>query len=221
MELDVLDRSVFQCYGPDEDIPDISPSDLETEENFVNYNGVEDNEDVATEVKRMHGLKYTARFDTWEETVAFCGDTPILSKFGNIEKIRNGKKKTRVVLDQKRSGISKAAKRFERAALPKVLDVVFEALDLCDCDSARDICDSILEFFVCDVKDAFFVMPNHPKERKYFVYRFRGKYYVALRSTQGSRVAPLTWSRTAALISRLTQSVTGPNRSRMLATTQS
>ena len=82
----------------------------------------------------------------WEEAKALCGDDPVLSKLGNIVKMRNGKKKTQVVLDQKRSGVSKAAKKFERAALPKVLDVVFEALDLCDEDVAREACDSILDF---------------------------------------------------------------------------
>ena len=54
-----------------------------------------------------------------------------------------------------------------------------------------------------------------PDERKFFAATFRGKVYVFVRTTQGSRGAPLTWARVAALITRLTMSVLGPEQNRM------
>ena len=54
-------------------------------------------------------------------------------------------------------------------------------------------------------------MPIHPNELRFFcaMLEFAGipKYLLFLRSVQGSRSAPLTWARLAALIMRLTQSL--------------
>jgi hypothetical protein len=72
-----------------------------------------------------------------------------------------------------------------------------------------------LEFFVCDYSDAFFIVPNHPEERRFFAVSFRGKIYVFHRTTQGSRGAPLTWARIAALLGRLIQALVGAKMGRI------
>ena len=68
-----------------------------------------------------------------------------------------------------------------------------------------------VEWMVLDFTDAFWQIRLHPDERKYFCcrIRIRGKLkFIAFLSTaQGSRGAPLTWARLAALIMRLTQSL--------------
>jgi hypothetical protein len=65
------------------------------------------------------------------------------------------------------------------------------------------------------VKDAFFLLPNCRQERQFFAVKFAGKIYVFLKTAQGSTVAPLTWARVAALITRLTMSVLGSETCRM------
>ena len=65
--------------------------------------------------------------------------------------------------------------------------------------------------FVLDFSDAFWQMPIHPNELRFFcaMLEFAGipKYLLFLRTVQGSRSAPLTWARLAAVIMRLTQSL--------------
>eukprot|EP00974_Lingulodinium_polyedra_P108918 10541493-Lingulodinium_polyedra.AAC.1 len=58
---------------------------------------------------------------------------------------------------------------------------------------------------VLDFSDAFWNVPLCPRERRFFVARIRGRFYLFLRTAQGSRGGPLTWCRLAALVSRLTQ----------------
>jgi hypothetical protein len=75
-----------------------------------------------------------------------------------------------------------------------------------DCDIGEEV-----EWMVLDFTDAFWQVRLHPEERKYFCCRIkiRGQHkYIAFLSTaQGSRGAPLTWARLAALLMRLTQSL--------------
>ena len=66
-----------------------------------------------------------------------------------------------------------------------------------------------LEFLIADFRDAFFLLPNMRSERRYFVVWFNGQYIVFVRTVQGTRIAPLTWGRLAALLTRLTQAVLG------------
>jgi hypothetical protein len=66
-----------------------------------------------------------------------------------------------------------------------------------------------LEFLVADFRDAFFIVPNKKSERRYFAVYYRGEILIFLKTTQGSRGAPLTWARIIALVMRLTQSVVG------------
>jgi hypothetical protein len=63
------------------------------------------------------------------------------------------------------------------------------------------------EWFVLDFKDAFWLLPLLPRERKYFVAFYKGKFLVWLRVGQGSRNGPQLWGRAAALLGRFTQSM--------------
>ena len=72
-----------------------------------------------------------------------------------------------------------------------------------------------LEHMVAYFKDAFFTLPNCRSERQFFAVQFAGKIFIFLKTAQGSTVAPLTWARVAALITRLTMSVLGSETCRM------
>ena len=62
-----------------------------------------------------------------------------------------------------------------------------------------------IELLIADISDAFWLPPLHSSERRFFVSRFRGKWYVFLRTAQGSRGAPLSWAALAALLARCIQ----------------
>ena len=68
-----------------------------------------------------------------------------------------------------------------------------------------------LDLFVLDFQEAFWQVPLSPAERRFFSAALLlggvRKFVAYLRTAQGSRGAPNTWARVAALIMRLTQSV--------------
>ena len=138
----------------------------------------------------------------------FRSDRPvILSKIGIISKMRAGKMKHRMILDTKAAGLKQASRKGQRVILPRLLDAILQALRLMgECEDGEGV-----EWMVLDFTDAFWQVRLHPDERKYFCCRImhEGKQmYIAFLSTaQGSRGAPLTWARLAALIMRLTQSL--------------
>jgi hypothetical protein len=208
----IIDKGIFPTYDPTIDVADLAAEELGSDSAFYNYSGTEDDEEVAAELERLVQATYALRFDTIEEATAYLGQHPILSKIGVIRKVRNGKMKIRMVVDSKQSGVSRATRKFERTLLPRSLDVVLDAMDLMESAPAAT---TPIQFMVADFRDAFFILPNAPSERRFFCVRFRGKYLVFLKTTQGSRGAPLTWARFAALIARLTQSVTGTEATRI------
>ena len=212
----IKDRGIFPTYSEEEDPLLIDADDLATEPAFTNYDGVDANPAVAEEVKRMHDANYVKQFAAYEDVVRYLGAEPVLSRIGVIERIRAGIVKHRIVINSKRSKVSAATRRFERTMLPRVLDVVYDALDLLATHRAEHPnVQAEIEFLIADFKDAFFIVPNSPSERRYFVVRFRGFFYVFLRTTQGSRGAPLTWGRVAAFLTRMTQSVIGTSTARI------
>ena len=211
-------RGIFQDYDPAEDVRTVDPEELRTDPDHANYDGVEEDQEVADEISRFAASGWTRTFSTLEEVKEYVKGEPVLSRLGVIKKMKNGKWKNRLVVDSKRSEVSGATRKFERTMLPRGLDVCHDTLDLMA--SSKHIIGSregeaAVEFLIADFKDAFFILPNHPEERRYFVVMHRGKYTVFLKTTQGSRGAPLTWARLAALVARFTQAVIGTATARI------
>ena len=208
---DIPYRNIFPAHSEEEDAAEVNPEDLYTSEDFRNYSGVEHDPEVAAELKRLTTLGYAREFDSLKAAEKFTRGRVVLSKIGVIKKLRAGVMRLRMVVDSKASRVSKATRKYERTTLPRVLDVVQDHLTLLAfAERLREQGeDAELESLIADFKDAFFLLPNHPSERRYFCVEFGGKIYVMLRTTQGSRGAPLTWARLAALITRLTMSVIG------------
>jgi len=180
--------------GQDSAIPECDPSLFQT------YQSVEADDFAAEEIQRYVERRWLREFDTLEDTIAFLGEAPVMSKFGMITRMRAGKLKKRIILDSASSGVSDYATKPERLILPRLLDVAMDVLVLMsDGDE--------VELTVLDFADAFWLLPLAPEERRWFVSKFRGKYYVFMRAAQGSRNAPLAWGRLAAFMGRLTQSL--------------
>ena len=65
----------------------------------------------------------------------------------------------------------------------------------------------LIELLIADFKDAFWLIPLRANVRRYFVGRPFNKYFVYLRTAQGSCGAPISWAAVAGLVVRLTQNL--------------
>ena len=69
-----------------------------------------------------------ATFGSYDDLVSHVGCRPTISRVGVLEKISAGKVKRRVIVDSRQSGVSGVTRKPERVALPRLLDVVNNAL---------------------------------------------------------------------------------------------
>ena len=107
--------------------------------------------------------------------------------------------KTRIILDAKESNVTSATLRRFRSILLRVMDAVSDALHLTSqCKKGECV-----EQLIADVSDAFWLVPLEPRERRFFVAKFWGKFSVFLRTAQGSRTALLTFCTIMSLATRL------------------
>eukprot|EP00435_Cladocopium_sp_Y103_P050888 s1251_g15.t1 len=167
LELDTeeLDGMFQQVESEDAEPMDLLAADYEQ---FQNYEGVEGDDDAFNTLEGYYEKGFLRKFNTLQDVKDYVGGDPTLSKLGCIKKSKlnldTGEMtyKTRIILDCKRSNVSKVARRH----------------------SAGGRCDGCA------------------KERKYFVAKLRGHYYVFTRTAQGSRGAPLTFAAILSIASR-------------------
>jgi len=183
------------------------------------------NDQVAWDEVTAHEAKgYLRRFASAKEVCNYLGTDFIESRLFVLEQEKHGVVHNRVLLDCKRSCVSGASQKSERVRLPKALDVAFDTLELrahgAVWISDQDVYlaegdDSEVSYAVLDISEAFWNIPLHPDERRFFVFQCRGCWFVILRTAQGSRSAPLTWGRTMSLSARMAQSTAPPSRLRI------
>ena len=105
-------------------------------------------------------------------------------------------------MDSKESGVTAATAKQYRAVLPRVTDLIRDALTLL----AAKTQDEELDFLVLDAEDAFWQIPLHPSERRFYCGQLspsQGTRYLAYtRTDQGSRGAHLSWTIALGLICR-------------------
>lgn len=178
-------------------------------DNFENYVGVEDNQDALQALQSYASKGYLRKFQTLVGLRAHLGGEPILSKLGCILKTKTNPvtgistKKSRIILDCRRSSVSKVAHRTHKSVLPRVSDAIQSTLALMgDCRG-----DETVTFLIADIVDAFWLIPLKKCERRFFTARLKGVYYSFERTAQGSRSAPLTFAAIIALASRRIQSI--------------
>ncbi|CAK0858261.1 unnamed protein product, partial [Prorocentrum cordatum] len=184
----VLDELFPAADGDGDEV--LTPDDLvEPAEDFVNFPGFEDDQEAAEQAVRD-----------------YLQAEPILSRFGVIRKVKDGKTKSRVILGPRASKVTYATRRTHRVALPRVTDLVSDLLDLM---SSRGFGDDI-ELLILDFVDAFRNVPLRFDERRHFVGRVKGECLVFFRAAQVSRNSPLSWAAAASLAIRCAQSVFAP-----------
>lgn len=103
--------------------------------------------------------------------------------------------KSRIILDCKRSGVSITSARTHKSVLPRITDAVSSSLALLD----NSLDGQEVTMFIADIVDAFWLVPLHPTERRFFCAKLRVKFYMFTRTAQGSRMAPLTFAAVMAM----------------------
>ena len=99
--------------------------------------------------------------------------------------------------------VSEATALRFRSELPKTTDAVASALDLVhDFDSGESV-----EMLITDVQDAFWLLPDTMRERRFMCTVLLRLIIVFLRKAQGGRNASLAFCTFIALAARLVQSL--------------
>lgn len=135
----------------------------------------------------------------------------VMSSIAVIVKMKKEGKKIRLVHDLRRSGINETITVHERLVLPRLRDVIEDAMNLYEaCLEGETVCLLSLDF-----KDAFKQLPVRDSEKRFLSGMASGGFFVYQVVLFGVRTGPLVWARMAALISRLTQSVFSSERFRL------
>ena len=189
----------------------LDPNDLFTDHyTFTNHGSLEDDEETMQTFQELVDKRFLKKFSSYSACRDYLGAEPILNKFACLKKwkwnseTKSWKLKKRIIMDSNRSGVKAASRRSYKSVLPRVTDAITSLLHALNDNAGQGIgC----EQFVIDATDAFWELGLHPLERRYFVGMIAGEYYVYLRTAQGSRGAPLSWSTVFGLICRCVQSL--------------
>ena len=119
-----------RIFPPDHEEEIVAEQYLPDHFNHKNYTSVDEDEAAAPEVERLINTGFVESFSTHQQLSEWLGGRPHLSKLGMITKEKDGKTKRRLILDCKESGVNKKASGGGRLLLPRVTDIVDDALYL-------------------------------------------------------------------------------------------
>ena len=208
-------RGIFPVYTDAQAAT--STADLLTEQpDFDDHTLAEEDQDALAELESMVARTWIRKFKSRHQAKRFVRGRLVTSKLFVITKTKKvktkrgtwtDKVKKRLLLDLKASGISSASVKCERVVLPRILDTIFDALELLRVIRRRRRAGARLRYLILDFRHAFYHFPVWPGEQRYLTTRVSNLWYVWTRATQGSRGAPLISGRGLAQAMRLSTSV--------------
>ena len=177
-------------------------SDAALEKDVKNYVSFEEAiSDAKVEIERYHKLNYMKKLDREENKELLRGGT--VSRLGLIVKVKeSGEVKRRVIIDLRRSGGNGKSTLPEKLTLPRPVDATRMMRSIREKENISEKKDQLV---VIDISDAFTVLPIAEEERKHcltpgiedsVIYQFQALLF-------GFKVAPLLYSRFAALVARM------------------
>ena len=182
-------------------------SDAALEKDIKNYVSFEEAiADAKIEIERYKDLKFLKKLDREANKDMLKGGT--VSKLGLIVKVKDsGETKRRVIIDLRRSGGNSKSSLPEKLILPRPVDATRMMKSIREKENLAEKKDPTwsTELAVVDISDAFTVLPVAEVERKHcltpgieenVIYQFQALLF-------GFKVAPLLYSRFAALVARL------------------
>ena len=178
--------------------------------NLLNYKSVmEDIDNAKVELDRYRQAGYLKDIPKKEVESSMSHGT--ISRLGLIVKEKPEGIKRRIIIDLRRSGGNQKATLPERLTLPRPRDAVSTARDVFE---LRGHCQRhegpvTREMAVIDIQDAFMSLGVAPEELPHTLTPSlkEDEYYCFCALLFGYKTAPLLWSRTAALLARLQQSL--------------
>ena len=182
-------------------------SDAALEKDVKNYISFEEAiTDARIEIDRYQDLRFLKKLDREENKELLKGGT--VSRLGLIVKVKDsGETKRRVIIDLRRSGGNSKSSLPEKLILPRPVDATRMMKAIREKENLSEKKDPTwsTELGVIDISDAFTVLPVAEAERKHcltpgieanVIYQFQALLF-------GFKVAPLLYSRFAALVARL------------------
>ena len=207
IERSIQTAGIFPAMDAEEDKYQAEwDSDLLLEKGDMrNYKSVEEaRDDAEIELNRYKERKFCVAIKRREALERYEGGT--VSRMGLILKAKeSGEIKRRLVLDMRRSGGNSKSRLPERLTLPRPRDVI-QLLRHMHEVPREPSCDT--EFALVDVADAFTTLPVAPAEWKHAMAPSLQEDEVLIFQALlfGYKVAPLLYSRFAAMLARLLQS---------------
>ena len=153
---------IFPTTSPKDRVGSSITEHLQEHEPSSNYASVSEEFELSgAEVDRLIEKGYAVKYDEWKDVLAEFGDA-LVSKLACIIKVReDGTKKVRNVLDLRRSGYSEHVSLEERIVLPRLGDLIKDAVDL-----SLAVREGGGEVFgmIADFEDAFHTLGVAPEE---------------------------------------------------------
>ena len=135
------------------------------EEGFANYISMEDSphgEAVLADLVKKECIRI---FSTLKEAQEHVGSEDLtMNKLALITTEREGTLKRRLILDCRASGSNSSTTNHERVALPRIGDLIRDALILKNMENQGNN----LHFLAVDFEDAFYKVPLIKAEQRYF-----------------------------------------------------
>ena len=202
---DIPARGVFPTVDPTEANAALDEIYAATEprSNYKSYE--EAAEHVEPELVRLRKAGYVEVLGSWSEVRARFGRSVVVSKLAAILKPKaDGSLKVRLVIDYRRSGVNAHVRTPERIVLPRVRDVIDDAVFLMSQHGGNSqIC-----FMVVDFKDAFHSVPVDPRDLDLQVFMSAPGVFELFNTTVfGGKASPLIWGRFGAFLMRSGQAL--------------
>ena len=198
--------------------------------NNLDYHGGSELEDAATQLERGELLNYTSVQDNVDEAkveldryrqAGYMVDVPkaivqhemthgTISKLGLIIKEKPEGVKRRIILDLRRSGGNRKAQLPEKLVLPRPKDALETIRSVYTMRKAHGGGEGYArELVVIDISDAFMSLGLHKDELPHALAPnvSNDDFYMFSAMLFGFKTAPLVWSRVAALLARMLQSL--------------
>ena len=174
------------------------------DEEFLNYSSIEDSEYGEEVLGELVDSQFVEVFDDYDTACRhISADDLVYSKLALITATKDGIIQHRLILDLRVSGCNGAATKVERIILPSGWDVVNNTMRIV----ARGGDSDKVSSFVCDFRDAFYMLPAHPDECRHLATKYKGMIYIWPRIAQGTINGPNIYGRLAAVTNRMTQSL--------------
>ena len=179
----------------------------------ANYASVDDHKQlVREEIDRLRRAGFVTVYPSWAAVREKFGNVVVSKMAALVKEREDGTKKLRLIIDMRRSHVNAHARVHERIVLPRITDMINDALALQSLTES----DEELDMTVLDWADAFHSMGVAPAEFPHQIVKgFEGTYIGYETVLFGGAGSPGVWGRAAAFLGRSGQAMFGADEARI------